>query len=251
MSHMQVKLDQFQGPLDLLLHLIKEQEVAIEEISIAEITDQYLAFVNKHNIDQTSEFAVMASQLLAMKAKAILPPERPTEEDDTDDVEIDPRQQLVERLLEYQQYKKAAGVLADWEKEWSVIVERPIRDEMERDVADIEFPNLNLENVMRALHNIMQTKPVMIHQVSREPLTVEQRMAQLREFFKIEKQADFVRVFEDSSTRGEVIVTFLALLELCRSNFIRFESLAEDPMRFHIILQEEVEQDDFSRSYIE
>lgn len=237
-----VQIDQFQGPLDLLLHLIKEQEIDVEEISVADITDQYIDYLKKQtaNAEQMSEFLVMAAQLLALKAKAILPPEKVQEEVDADETELNTRQQLIERLLEYQQFKKAAELLAEWEKEWQAIVPGPTRgDENDAPPPSAEFTNLNLENVLRALHHVLQSKTVTVHRVIREPVTIEERMEQLTERLRVQPRIDFVDIFSGDATRRDVIVTFLALLELSRSGLLRFETLPEDPTRFYIVLQEE------------
>ena len=234
-----VEIDNFEGPLDLLLQLIEQQKIDVHDIPVAQITDQYMAIIKgkKMDLEEASDFMVMASRLLALKARVLLPPEKQPDEEAAEE-EVDPRQELVERLLEYKQFKRAAELLTEREADWLQRVPRDVRQLPEVSQTEQVPPNLNLENIMRALHAVLQSKPVDVHHVKRERFTVEQRMQQLERELQARRQVDFAEIFERDQTRGEVVVTFLALLELCRRGVLLIESLQEDPLRFRILLRE-------------
>ena len=243
MSLPKVEIENFEGPLDLLLQLIEQQKIDVHDIPVAQITEQYLEIIKEKKLDleEVSDFMVMASRLLALKARILLPPEKP-QSDEAVEEEEDPRRELVERLLEYKQFKKVAELLTEREAEWLKRIPRAVQQLPEAAEADQAPPNLNLENILRALYAVLQSKPVDVHHVKRERLTVQQRMQQLEKELQVRRQVDFAELFERDQTRSEVVVTFLALLELCHKGVLIIETLQEDPLRFRILLREAVQE---------
>ena len=218
-----VKLEVFEGPLDLLLHLIKKNEVQITDIPIATITDQYLALLEELpelNLDGAGEYLVMAATLTFIKSRLLLPPD-PDEEGEP---ETDPRAELVQQLLEYQRYREAAADLAD-------------RRILDRDVfaaagepEPVDDPNdprprvrdASLADLLDALRRVLaRLKPPASHAIFAPGLSVADCVERILGRFTLGPRVDFAEVFSPEADRGEVIVTFLALLELIRLKVVR------------------------------
>lgn len=221
-----VELQAFQGPLDLLLYLIQKDEIDIYDIPIAQITDQYLrylAVIQALDLDTAGDFLVMAATLMRIKARLLLPvqPAEAIEEDD-------PRAELVRRLLEYKRFKEAADHLRRCEEErsrWHVRQTRwPFLDEAELPPPQLRF---NLYELLTALADVFEkitAQPV--HTVQREPFTVEQKMERIRGRLAAGNHVRFDELFADDAIRMEVVVTFIALLELCKRGEVRFVQTA-------------------------
>lgn len=215
----QIKINNFEGPFDLLFHLIEKNEVDIYDIPIAEITNQYLEYINgmkKLNLEVASEFIVMASTLLMIKSKLLLP----QRSDDSDlDPDADPRAELVEQLLQYKKYKDAAQVLRDGEKRSINIYYKnaEIIDDIEEDKLLLDT---TLDDLVRAFNDIMkrhsQNDPgrETDHEIEREEITVDQSMDRIREMLGRSGDVYFEDLFPSSCGKLEIIITFLALLEL-------------------------------------
>jgi segregation and condensation protein A len=221
-----VRLDEFEGPLDLLLHLIKKNEINIYDIPIAAITKQYLDYIGlmKYlNLDVAGEFLVMAATLIHIKSRMLLPVE--TEGDEDDDGE-DPRAELVRRLLEYKQFKEAAAELVERGQHWREVFGRPSFFEAERkslpgDVDDAPL-ELTLFDLVDAFQDIVQRTPVKaLVEVTPDHLTVKDRMNYILERLEYEAAIPFESLFVPEEGRLVVIVTFLGLLELVRIKLIR------------------------------
>lgn len=221
-----VRLDEFEGPLDLLLHLIKKNEINIYDIPIAAITKQYLDYIGlmKYlNLDVAGEFLVMAATLIHIKSRMLLPVE--TEGDEDDDGE-DPRAELVRRLLEYKQFKEAAAELVERGQHWREVFGRPSFFEAERkslpgDVDDAPL-ELTLFDLVDAFQDIVQRTPVKaLVEVTPDHLTVKDRMNYILERLEYEAAIPFESLFVLEEGRLVVIVTFLGLLELVRIKLIR------------------------------
>ena len=217
-----VKLDLFEGPLDLLLHLIKKNEVEITDIPIAAITDQYLALIEgvaELNLDNAGEYLVMAATLTFIKSRMLLP----SAPGDDDDVEEDPRSELVQQLLEYQRYREAAGHLASrpllTRDVWAAPGEAPARDATDDGppVRDATLGDL-LEALRRVLERTAKPRP---HEIMRPMRSVGECVPAILSRFALSDEVDFGDLFDADSDRGDVIVTFLALLELVRLRVIR------------------------------
>jgi segregation and condensation protein A len=215
-----VQLEIFEGPLDLLLHLIKKNEVSITDIPIAGITEQYLATIELMqdlSLDVAGEFLVMAATLIHIKSRMLLPP---SEEGDDDDEGADPRADLIRRLLDYQRYKDAAAELEQ-------------RDMLSRDVFarsappadDAPFPGfreVSVFELLSALRRVIERLPKdNIHEVTLDRITVREKMTLLLDRLRAQTQILFEELFSDAKSRMEVVVSFLAMLELVKVRAIR------------------------------
>ena len=178
----EVKIDAFEGPLDLLLHLIKESKVDIWDIKIVDITDQYLKYIKSMqelNLNVASEYLVMASELMEMKSKMLLPRYKEEEEEE----ELDPREQLIQKLIEYQKYK-----------------------DMTKNFKELE--EIRHEFYTKAPDNLKEY-------ASEKEMTVEERRSSIRSILKDKKKVDFFELF-DVVTKEYIVVTFLAVLEMAK-----------------------------------
>ncbi|MCR2042643.1 segregation and condensation protein A [Anaerosalibacter massiliensis] len=231
-----VVLNAFEGPLDLLLHLIEKAKVDIYDIPISEITDQYMEFLNKAeevNMEITSEFLVMASTLLEIKSKMLLPSKK--EEDQglqMEMEEIDPRTELVKKLVEYKKYKKAANKLKVYEERQNKVFYKPKEDisqYIEEDIEEeIELDEMNLEQLVDVLNDLLdkskrKIKPIDINEIQRDEVTLEECIRNLKYRLNIEKSIRFSQLFDNNSTRSEIIVTFLSTLELAKLKYIKIK----------------------------
>jgi len=225
-------LEMFEGPLDLLLHLINKNELDIINIPIALITDQYLEFLKLMkvlNLDIAGEYLLMAATLLHIKSKMLLPSSSEQEEEEGED----PRAELVRRLLEYQKYKKAAVELE----------RRPLLD---RDVfirlisVDTEEPaeeervEVSLFELLEAFRQVLErVKAETFHEVILERLSVEEKVQEILSLLQMEKRSiAFHLLFPEQASRREVIITFLAILELVKMKLIRiFQSAPFETIR--------------------
>jgi segregation and condensation protein A len=232
-----VKLQHFEGPLDLLIHLIKRNEVNIYDIPIALITDQYLtylALMQELNLDLAGEFLVMAATLIHIKSRLLLP--RPTPEIEGDLDEEDPREALVRRLLEHQRFKAAAELLHERETLRSAQFPRP--DSVVADVVgepaepELEVDLFSLLAAFRTVVERARTRPMMV--LPPEQMSIEQRIDQLLERLSETEAVGFEELFADANSRQDLIVTFLAMLEMIRLKLIRvFQSGSFGPIRVY------------------
>jgi len=224
-----VQLEIFEGPLDLLLHLIKKNEVSITDIPIATITEQYLAtleVMQTFNLDVAGEFLVMAATLIHIKSRMLLP----MADDEEDEEEgTDPRQELVRRLLEYQRYKDVADQLERREL--------LTRDVFVRSAAPAEaippgFREVSVFELLTALKRVLDRLPKdAFHEVMLEKITVREKMTLLLDHLRTQGKILFESLFAEVTTRMEVIVTFLAMLELVKVRAIRiFQEEATGPI---------------------
>jgi segregation and condensation protein A len=215
-----VQLEIFEGPLDLLLHLIKKNEVSITDIPIATITEQYLAtleLMETLNLDVAGEFLVMAATLVHIKSRMLLPAgaDEPDEEDG-----VDPRDELVRRLLEYQRYKEAAEQLEQREVLTRDVFVRSATPTEE--VGPRGFRELSVFELLGALKRVIDRLPKdSFHQVTLEKITVREKMTLLLDKLRHEGKVLFESLFDEVKSRMEVVVTFLAMLELVKGRAIR------------------------------
>ena len=217
----QVQLEMFEGPLDLLLHLIKKNEVSIADIPIASITEQYLAtldLMQSLNLDVAGEFLVMAATLVHIKSRMLLPAGDDDAEEDEEG--IDPREELVRRLLEYQRFKDAAEQLGQRE-----ILTRDVFTRSMIPSEDIPVPNLrevSVFDLVTALRRVLERLPKEnVHEVTLEKITVREKMTLLLDTLHAQSKVLFDSLFAEVKTRMEVVVTFLAMLELVKVRAIR------------------------------
>lgn len=220
-----VKLSLYDGPLDLLLELIKKNEMDIYNIQVAVITRQYLDYLagmKQLDLEIAGEFIVMASTLLYIKSKMLLPPE-PGEEDEEGG---DPRAELVRKLLEYQAFKEAAKELGVLEGERGRIFTRQISDyylsQLDADDVEIDTFSANLYDLLSAFQTVVAKHgQEMVHEVFEEQVSIEERMEEIRLRLNEKKKILFSELFGAKWTRNFLIATFLALLEIVRTKFAR------------------------------
>ncbi len=233
-----VKLENFEGPLDLLLFLIKKNELDIHDIPIALITAQYLdaiALMQELDLDVAGDFLVMAATLIHVKSKMLLPRPETAAGVDGDDAE-DPRDALVRRLLEHQKFKAAAGLLHEREQLRAAQWLRP--DERVAELAGEDYePELEVDlfSLMTAFQQVVERlkmRPKVV--LPPEQIPVEVRMEQLLDRLSETEACGFEDLFADCNDRGGLIVTFLALLEMIRLKLVRvFQSGSFGPIRVY------------------
>lgn len=216
-----VKLEVFEGPLDLLLHLIRESKVDIADIPIAAVTEQYLGYLELMktlNLDVAGEFLVMAATLMHIKSRMLLPVE---EEQSLEEGE-DPRQELVRQLQEYQKFKEAALALGDLEEKRSrVFVRRSIGpEEPKRTDYPIETSLFELLTALKSLlDKVPETEPL---EFRADQLSIAEKITEILErLSELEGEVAFEDLFRRSREREEIIITFLALLELMYLRMVR------------------------------
>lgn len=229
----QVRLDIFEGPLDLLLHLIKKNEVDIYDIPIADITEQYLEYLDmlkEMNLDFAGEFLVVAATLVHIKSKMLLPIDEEAVEEDEG---ADPRAELVARLLEYQRYKLAAADLNE-----RLVLGRDVffkgsplpLDGLEEEA----MLNVSVFELMEALKSILKKAPKeRTIEFTVERFKIADKINHIMERLGAETSASFTSLFEDNATRGEIIVTFLAVLELCKLLMIKVHQTDDGVIRVY------------------
>ena len=213
-----VQLKDFEGPLDLLLHLIGRAKVRIEDIFVSEITEQYLASVQDRrglDMDAASEFLQMAATLMEIKSRALLP--KPPK-----DEEEDPKEELLRRLEEYRQIKEASKALRIYEAEAAEMVAR-LPMEIVTD-ARVELGSLSLRALQEALLRVLlraernEAAPPAPRQIPRDDFTIGECMLRVLHRVLVYGQVEFSELFPVDATRAEIVTTFLALLELLKAN---------------------------------
>ena len=217
-----VQLQDFEGPLDLLLHLISRAKVRIEDIFVSEITEQYLASIEDLSgldMDTASEFLQMAATLLEIKSRALLPKPPKTEEEE------DPETVLLRRLEEYRRIKEAGKTLRIYEAEAADMISR-IPLEMVTETR-VELNQMSLQSLQEAFLRVLmraernQVAPTPARRIERDTFTIGECMLQIRRRVLLYKQVQFFDLFPADATRSEIVTTFLAMLELLKANQIR------------------------------
>ncbi len=210
-----VSLDVFEGPLDLLLYLIKKEELNIYDIPMARITEQYLEYVELMelmDLEIAGEFLVMAATLMHIKSRTLLPPEAIVEEED----ETDPRAELVRQLLEYKRFKEAAQGLKEFELKRSLLFSR-FGIEADFENTGNPFERVSLFELIAAFSKVLkELQPAMVHEVVKDEFTVGDKVQEITFRLKQTHKIYFSQLFSAAKNRYEVITTFLALLELIR-----------------------------------
>jgi len=213
-----IHLPVFEGPLDLLLYLIRREKVDIHDIPIAPITRQYMEYLDlmrELNLDVAGEFMVMAATLIHIKSKMLVPVE-PTEAEGEDETE-DPRAELVRRLLEFQRYKEAAGVLHQQAQIRAATWMRPDSVVPKFDDAGEEMLEAGLFDLIAAFRELLdRRKALLAHEIEAQGKSIEERIEELLALIKEGESIEFLELFAAQETKGDMILTFLALLELIR-----------------------------------
>jgi segregation and condensation protein A len=213
-----IRLPEFEGPLDLLLYLIRKNEVDIQDIPIAPITRQYMEYLDlmkELNLDVAGEFMVMAATLIHIKSKMLVPV-NPTEAGGAEEAE-DPRDALMRRLLEFQRYKEAAGLLHQKREIRAATWTRPDSALPAFDDAGEEMIEAGLYDLIGAFKELLERrKTLLAHEVEHEGKSVEERMEELLAMLSEGQSLEFRELFAADETKVGMILTFLALLELIR-----------------------------------
>ena len=242
---MQFVINDFEGPLDLLLHLIKVSKMDIYDISIEEITKQYLNFIQemkKLNLDIASEYLVMASELIEIKSKLLLPNK---ENLDEDEYEEDPKEALINRLLEYKKYKDMIDTFKELENERKdIFTKEPINLSQYQDDEFKTNDDISLDDLINALNDFSKRKEdekPRETKITKKELSVTQRTMQIRDVLKKKKRISFFDLFE-IKTKEYVVVTFLSILEMAKFGEITIKQ--EDNFKNIIIDSKEVKKDE-------
>ena len=221
--NIEFRIHDFEGPLDLLLHLIKESKMDIMNIEMESITNQYLAFLEqqeKMNLEVSSEYLVLAAELLEIKSKLLLPDQKVDEEE----LEEDPREELVERLLEYQAYKDITKVLQEKEQIRKDIHTKTPENylqylEEDKEIhADVTLDDL-IEAFVKYYQRKKQNKPLQT-KVTESEISVSSRCYDIRKMLKKKKKISFFELFP-ISTKEYIVVTFLAILEMAKKQELK------------------------------
>jgi len=222
----QIKLDSFEGPLDLLLNLINNAEIDIYDIPINMITEQYMNYIYKAeelNLDIASEFLIMASTLLHIKSKMILPKEKIIIEGE--EVEIDPREELVMQILAYKKFKEASSELQVYEKEELKAYYKPREDLTLYEDKQLEIELFDLNMLVRSVKNIINkysiNKTIInTHHIEKEKYTIKNCSKILLNRLESSNEVLFTDLLNTQSSRNEIITYFLSILELIKLNYI-------------------------------
>src|SRR5690625_3998061 len=218
-----VKLDTFEGPLDLLLHLVNEMEIDIYDIPVAEITEQYMAYIRamqEIELNIASEYLVMAATLIAIKSATLLPKKEIITDEEV--YEEDLREELIQRLIEYRKYKEAADILKEKELEENQIYTRP---QVQFDENLLKSPvvqgDISIYNMLHALHDLLERKewdkPLQTT-VNRVDISIEDRMKEIMELvYSTDQEIQFDQLFPYPN-RSHIVTTFLAVLQLLKDN---------------------------------
>lgn len=221
-----VKLDIFEGPFDLLVYLIENAEMSIYDIKVSEITKQYVAYIDriqKTDVVLAGEFMVLAASLIEIKSKMLLPR---IKIDGDDEIAEDPRSELVEKLLEYKKYKKAAALLEAQEAYAMQIRTKP-QEDLDCYQKGVDYSlNLDLVQFVKAFSLFLQKQKRMedvrkhYAKAERQKLTMETRVAQLKALLFGRKRVRFAELLDQGNSRFQVVITFLSMLELIRQKAI-------------------------------
>mgnify|MGYP001267713811 CR=1 FL=1 len=222
----QIQLENFAGPLDLLLHLIKTNEMDIYDIQMVEITEQYLAIIEQMkqlDLDVAGEFLLMAATLIHIKSRLLLPVSEELDEEEGED----PRAELVRRLLEYQRYKEVAESLAEFPLLARDIFSSSFVPTEVLDEAD-DAVSVGVYQLTEAFHRLLKDAPVEVfHEVVKEQLSVSEHVQIVLQRLSTDQRVAFMDIFSANPSRLELVVTFLATLELVKMRMIKIEQVSK------------------------
>lgn len=213
----------FEGPLDLLLHLIKKSKMEIFDVEISEITKEYLKYIedmNNMNLDIASEYLVMAAELIEMKSKKLLPNKNDDEESSEEE---NPEEELKRRLYEYKKYKESTDIFRSLEENRSNYYTKA--PESLRNYSEEKLENdgsVGVEDLLEAFRKLLErqqfNKPLNT-KIARKELSVKERVVRIRDILKVKKKVNFIELFDDFS-KPYVVVTFLSVLEMAKNKEI-------------------------------
>lgn len=230
----------FEGPLDLLLHLVKKSQMNISELSLIDITEQYLNFIKtmeEMNLDIASEYLVTASELIEMKSRYLLP--KPPKEEE-DDFEADPEEELKRRLLEYEKYKSTVESFRSLENNRSsYYTKTPEKKELYTEERIENDGSVTAYDLLSALQKLLERKEYsrpLNTKITKKELSVSDRVVKIRNILKQKKRIEFLSLFEEL-TKEYVVVTFLGILEMAKNK----EILLTQDSNFGTIILERVD----------
>lgn len=228
MAENKVQLEIFEGPLDLLLYLVRKEEVDIYEVNLTKIATQFIEYVElmkELDLDIAGEFLVMAATLMFIKSRELLPKNQQTEIPEEEEEE-DPRWELIRQLVEYKKFKDAAAKLQERELEQEQIYARiPGKPEFAVETSTPAKPEVSIFDLVNAVSNILKrynSRP-QAREIHAEPWTVSEKIELISGIIRSRNKMRFSELFDTATARGEVVVTFLALLELIRMKQLRIE----------------------------
>ncbi len=242
---LQIRLELFEGPLDLLLHLIRVHEYDIFDIPIAEVThqyNQYLDLMQELNLNVAADYLVMSATLMRIKSRLLLP-----RLDGEDEEEEDPRTELVQQLLEYQRYREAAMEIAERPMLGRDVFARKFESpDLREAAADSQYLEVDIFQLIAALREVIKHLPAdAVHQIKTQRVSIRERMAQLLEMLRSRSSMLFTELFVGDVDRPAVIVTFLALLELTRQKMLRVTQIDRfGPIRIVPLITSQTEPED-------
>lgn len=237
-----VQLKNFEGPLDLLLFFIKRDELDIYDIPISYITEQFLDYIlllEELDLDVASEFILMASMLMSIKAKMMLPRDESDDEGELD--ENDPRYELVQRLLEYKRYKEMAGKMSAIEDEAHKSHYRGYTgaDEVDKQATGEALKDVTMFDLMTAFNNVLAEakKQHTPHHVEKIEVTIEEQAEYVLERLQKNGRTAFTAMCRELANKTKIVVTFLAILEMLKEHQINLYFESEDPTDFYLDLK--------------
>ena len=231
-------INDFEGPLDLLLHLIKKSNINIYDINIVEIAEQYLNFINSKeniNLNIASEYLIMAAELMEIKSKMLLP--KP-EKEDTED-EIDPKETLINKLLEYNKYKNIIPQFQELQNERNNIYTKEPENLNIFEMESISNESSDLQLLIDALNNFLSEQKIkqpLNTTITKKEYSIAMRNLEIKNILKIKKTVNFIELF-DIITKEYVVITFLSILDLAKKN----EIIIEQDKNFNTILLKDTE----------
>ena len=224
-----LRLENFQGPIGLLYHLIEKNKIDIYDIPIAEITRQYMEILEDakmRNMEIMSEFLIMAASLLEIKSRMLLP--KPKKEDEEE--EEDPREELIRKLVEYKKFKEVAEELREREEKASFVVfkepDASLAEFKKEECLEIEeiLKGITFDDLLKAYEDVINRKELKVDKVrssftavERDTFTIEEKSQYIKDMIKMYPKVVFFEIFTKDTTKGEMVVTFMALLELIKT----------------------------------
>jgi len=233
MSENKIQLDIFEGPLDLLLYLVKKEEVDIYEVNLTKIAAQFIEYVElmkELDLDIAGEFLVMAATLIYIKSRELLPKNQQVEVEGDDDDGEDPRWELIRQLVEYKKFKDAAGQLHERELRQEQIYARiPGRPDFAPETTGPVRPEVSIFDLVNAVNTILKrfAEKEPARDVFEDKWTVSEKIEFILNFLREKGRLSFLELFASAASRAEVVVTFLAMLELIRLKQLRIEQSEE------------------------
>ncbi len=220
----EININEFQGPLDLLLHLIKQSNISITEISIDEITKQYLNYIEKMeelNLDIASEYLVMAAELIEIKSSSLLPKIETSE----DEFEEDPKERLINRLLEYEQYKKMTDTFKELESfRQEIYTREPDKLLDYKDDEEVDY-GIDLNDLLEALSKFLEQKELdkpLNTKITNKEYSIQKKCHEIKKILKNRKKIEFKDLF-DNYSKESIVITLLAILSMSKKQEILIE----------------------------